>query len=369
MADRTQNLADIKTRITSFMRIKGPCLPIHISKETKSTLLLASAFLSDLASEKTIKISSMKVGGSPLYYLPGQEGMLENFQNFLNHKEREAFLLLKNNKILSDDEQDPAIRVALRNLKDFAVPYTIKFQDKQLVFWQFHSAQEQEVQGLISQKLEETVQNQIMKEIKPSHPQPPKTLIKLEEEPVKTHAIEPKKIEIQPLKQETKPEIKQEIKEPEVKVTVTEVQETKPEITITEQEDNKKIEPIFPQTQPQPEPEIKPKPLKPKREKPKPDRFLQEVKKHLESNNILLEKVEKFDKKEVTGKIKLENGRVLFLLAIDKKRVEEFDLLRAHKKAIALSIPYLILTKGESPKKLSESIEAYKNLEKIEKIG
>lgn len=86
----------------------------------------------------------MKVGGSPLYFLVGQEQALEKFYTYLPGKEKEAFLLLKKKKILKDSEQQPAIRVALRALKDFAFP----FRNDNEIFWRFHSVTEQEVRDI-----------------------------------------------------------------------------------------------------------------------------------------------------------------------------------------------------------------------------
>ena len=80
-------------------------------------------FLWKLISERKIKISSMKVGNSPIYLLPKQEPRLEKFSQHLKSKEKDAFLLLKEKKFLRDKEQDPAIRVALRAIRDFAIPF------------------------------------------------------------------------------------------------------------------------------------------------------------------------------------------------------------------------------------------------------
>ncbi|MFH1711195.1 MAG: hypothetical protein ABH840_02695 [Nanoarchaeota archaeon] len=317
--NRSGNLADIKTRIVSFIKIKGPVLPIHIFKETKTTLLLSSAFLSDLVSEKTLKISDLKVGGSPLYFLPGQETMLENFHKYLPGKEQEAFQLLKDKKVLKDDEQEPAIRVALRNIKDFAMPFSVKLQDKQLIFWQYFSLSEEDARKIISEMLEKY-------QPKPEE----KPLEKIEEKkpaiPVSTPAPE----------------------EPKKKI--------EPSIT-TEKSEEKIIEPIF-----ETKPEIK---KKPKRQKQPP--FIEQIKSFLASKNIEFLGIEKSAKKEIFLKIRKE-GKETLLLALDKKKVDESDILKAYKKSQALNLPYIILARGETSKKLKESIEAHKTLGDIERL-
>lgn len=139
-----QNPSEIKEKILSFIRSKGPSLPVHLAKEINMESIFAGAFLSQLASEKEIKISNLKVGGSPLYFLSGQEAMLENFHNYLPQKEKEAFLLLKEKKLLQDSELEPAIRVALRNLKDFAYPLA----EEKTLYWRFHSISEEQAISL-----------------------------------------------------------------------------------------------------------------------------------------------------------------------------------------------------------------------------
>jgi len=321
--NRTGNLTDMKGRITSFMRIRGPALPIHISKETKTTLLLASAFLADLVSEKTIKISNLKVGGSPLYYLPGQEAMLENFHKFMPGKEREAFLLLKEARILKDDEQEPAIRVALRAIKDFAKPYTIKFQDQVLIFWQYFSLNEEDARKLISEKLELLPPMPQEKLIEPIVKPEIKVELKVDEK--KRELVPVVEIKVEPV--DAKPEIKPEIKE---------------------------IEQIF----------EKPKKAIKREKKPA---FLEEVKSYLTDKNIELIKIEKQDKKEITARIKLD-GYECLLLALNKKRADDSDLVKAHKKSQQFNIPYSVLCKGEVSKKTKEAIDAFKNLKRIDKI-
>jgi len=143
------SLPDKKEKIIQLIKMRGPSLPVHISKEIQETSLLSSAFLADLVSEQRIKISSIKVGGSPLYFLPGQEPQLEKFHTSLPLKEKQAFLLLKQKKILRDSKQQPAIRVALRQLRDFAKPF--KAGDE--IFWRFYNISEQEALEKISRKI------------------------------------------------------------------------------------------------------------------------------------------------------------------------------------------------------------------------
>jgi hypothetical protein len=95
--------------------------------------VFASAILSELLGTKQIKISHMRIGSSPLYLIPGQEQKLEDHTENLKTIEKEALLKLKENKILTDENEPPSIRIALRNIKDFAIPF--KSQDK--IMWKY----------------------------------------------------------------------------------------------------------------------------------------------------------------------------------------------------------------------------------------
>ena len=131
MAGRDAGL--IKENIIKFLEQKGPSLPVFIAREIKEDMIFCSAFLSELLGDKKIKSSNMKIGSSSLFYLPGQEEGLENFANYLKSKEKEAFARLKEMGILKDAEQEPAIRVALRAIKDFAIP----FEREGEIFWRY----------------------------------------------------------------------------------------------------------------------------------------------------------------------------------------------------------------------------------------
>lgn len=128
-----QDTSQIKDKIISVLRINGPSLPVHIAGKIENSILFTSAFLSELLSEKRIRISNMRVGNSPIYYIEGQEPQLEKFAEYLKSKEKEAFLLLKDKKFLKDSAQQPAIRVALREIKDFAIP----FREGDEIFWRY----------------------------------------------------------------------------------------------------------------------------------------------------------------------------------------------------------------------------------------
>lgn len=122
-----------KNKIISFLKINGPSLPVRIAKTIEMDPVFASAILSELLGSKQIKTSHMKIGASPLYLLSGQEQKLEEHTGNLKPVEKETLLKLKGKKILTDENEEPSTRVALRNIKDFAIPF--KSQDK--IMWKY----------------------------------------------------------------------------------------------------------------------------------------------------------------------------------------------------------------------------------------
>ncbi|MBI2654611.1 hypothetical protein HYX02_07460 [Candidatus Woesearchaeota archaeon] len=145
---------ETRDKIIEIVKVKGPVLPVQISKEIGSNILMASAHLAELTASGNLKISTIKVGGSPLYYLPGQESMLQKFTGNMNDKEKKAFDLLQQSRILRDSEQEPVIRVALREIKDFAIPLNVNYNNNREVFWKWYLTSNNEAEQLIKSKLD-----------------------------------------------------------------------------------------------------------------------------------------------------------------------------------------------------------------------
>jgi hypothetical protein len=130
----------LKEKIMALIQAHGPTLPVFIASQTGLSIIFSSAFLSELISDKRLKISDMHVGSSPLYLIPGQEPLLENFSQYLKSKEKDAFMILKEKKFLKDGDLEPAIRVALREIRDFAVAF--KRDDD--IYWRYFTIPESE---------------------------------------------------------------------------------------------------------------------------------------------------------------------------------------------------------------------------------
>ena len=323
-----QDTSPIKEKIISILRLNGPSLPVFISGKIESNTLFTSAFLSELLSEKKLRISNMKVGNSPLYFIQGQEPLLEKFSHHLKSKEKEAFTLLKEKKFLSDSKQHPAIRVALREIKDFALPF--KHEDE--IVWRFFTIPEEEFK--------------------------PKTKPVVKEIPVKIESIH-KGREVRQTggggRGKWRPEEHQipnvvggpeagEKKEKTLDIFDKPVKGR----AVGARGDGTKIK-------------------RKQKTSQKENKFFEKVKGFLSENSIELLDIESFSKNEIILRVReRENEKILF--AYNRKRISDRDIIKASKKASEFGMPYRILSLGEPLKKIKELIEAAKNLSSIEKI-
>jgi hypothetical protein len=185
-----------REQILQIVRIKGPVLPVQISKEINTNILFASAILSELVDKKYLRLTSTKIGGSPLYYTPGQEHKLQSLYEHLHEKEKKAYDLLRANKVLEDKKQEPVIRAALRQIRDFAKPIEVNLNNNIELFWKWYMLPEPETANIIKNLLG-------IKEQKKEVQEPEKEL-RTEQEQVKKEPVQVKP----EIKKETKPEEK-----------------------------------------------------------------------------------------------------------------------------------------------------------------
>jgi hypothetical protein len=91
------------------------------------------------------------------------------------------------------------------------------------------------------------------------------------------------------------------------------------------------------------------------------------VKEFLEEKDAEILEIISAGKSELVLRIKSKTKEKI-LVAYNKKKISEKDIVYAHKKAQKYEIPFLIMSRGEISKKLSDFIEAVKILSDVEKI-
>jgi len=257
----------------------------------------------------------MKIGSSPLYLLPSQKQKLEEKTTNLKSIEKEAQEKLKSRKIIFDQDEKPAIRVALRNIKDFAIPF--KFQDE--IAWKYAFAPQKEINELLSSK---------------GRPEPT------------------------PDKENNSPTIS----EPEV----PKAWEEKEEEIHEAREKSRKIENIFKQESALTEKKKNSVKI-PKEKLASQKTFLEKIEQFLADQDTSITAIEEVDKRKVTAIVESDKN-LSMLFAFNKIRINETELLKCYKAANKKNLPYQIVVKGDLAKKLSETIRAHQKLIKIHKL-
>lgn len=182
---------DYRDKIVQILEVAGPVVPSQLKKQIGKDTLFVSAMLSEMKSKGLLKISHLKTGSSPLYYLPGQEEQLIRFIPTLNEKDRKTAELIQEKKILRDSEQQPLTRVSLRELKDFAHPLQVQYGETTETFWKWFLLPDADAEQFIKELL--TPQEKNVEAPKPIKEKPKATV-----KPAKPKA-EPKK---EPVKEE-----------------------------------------------------------------------------------------------------------------------------------------------------------------------
>lgn len=155
----------LKEKVLELIKTKGPQLPVQIATQLKINSTFAGAFLSELIADGKVKYTALKVGGSPLYYVPGHELRLQSYIKYLGQREKEAYDFLLQEKLVKDEELSPVLRVAMRTITDFAIPLRVTTEHESTIFWKWYLVLEQEVHELLEKRLG------VHKEQIPSQPQ------------------------------------------------------------------------------------------------------------------------------------------------------------------------------------------------------
>lgn len=310
-----KNATDYREKILSFIRMHGPSLPNEIRHEIGKDNLITSAMLSEMSSNKLVRVSYVKVGGSPLYYIAGQESQLLRFVDHIHKREREALEYLKVEIVVRDEDLEPVQRVAIRELKDFAMPITVTLHDRTELFWKWYLAKNEDISEKVKQLMPKP---EVKPEAMPEQPQP---------------AAKP-----EPPAPEAKPEPKPEPQQP------------KPEARVPEKKEVQK-EPPKPRElakEHAPGKEIK-------------DRFYQKIRAYCEERGIKIidaTVVRKSAELDLIVQVPSAVGSLTYYAkAKSKKTASDTDLAGALIEAQSRRLPALFLTPGKLAKRAQQKLD------------
>lgn len=317
----------VHDQILLFIKANGPIVPTKVAKAINTEILFASAHLSDLATQRKVKISSLKVGSSPLYYLPGQEAQLYSFaQGNMNPKDYDVLEMLRERKVIRETDLDLLPRVALRSLKDFAIPLQVRTTDNSELFWKWYLLSDEETNEFIAT---------ILQKDKPPQQKPIEAKASVIEDP---QALPPTLAEAKPVravkKRESLATKKEKVERQEKLAEKTQEQKAQFE-TIKELAKSKEIE---------------------------EDDFLETVQSYCKNLDILINDTEVIRRsKELNLIIKVPSvvGHVTyFCKAKNKQKFDEKDLSLAYMEAHMKKLPLLLLYSDELTKKAEEMLKS-----------
>ena len=125
----------------SFVKREGPIVPSQVAKELNTNILFASAILSELVEKGQILVTHTKKGGSPFYYFAGQEEKLQQLSSFLSESDKEVYDKLQKEIVIRDKNISPQQKNSFRKeLKDFAIPLSVKLGNDHELFWKWYLA-------------------------------------------------------------------------------------------------------------------------------------------------------------------------------------------------------------------------------------
>jgi hypothetical protein len=324
---------DYREQIINFIRNKGPCLPIEISKHIGKDLLLTSAMIAELTQTKKLIISNLKIGQSKLYLLMEQKNLLQNFSSYLNEKDKRTYELLKNEKIIREKDVEPLIRVSLRNIKDFALPIGVNLNGVEEIFWRWYLIDLKEAEEIIKKMLNIDKENDLINSKKDENID---NNIKIKNE-FKKVEIDNKINEKENIKEET-----EEFKE----VIISKEESTKENVK-KEKKDLQLDE--FLQTK------------KENNQIKDNDEFLDEIRKYFDNKGI---RIINYDivlkKKDIEFELFIPSpiGDLRYFCKAKKKvNIDEGDLAAAFVSGQLKKLPVLFITKGKLRKKAQEKLQ------------
>lgn len=343
-----------KEKILEAMQ-DGPTLPIKISRKVGGDTMIIGAMLSTLISTGDVCISSLKIGGSPLYYLPGQEERLEEFIDHLNDKDQRTFKLLKDKKILQDSAQDPLTRVSLKTLRDFARQIEIDFEGRKEIFWRFYTYDKEEALNegkriLLSNKASIQIPKEEMVVQEPEESMTKTAYVPVDKIPAEvSETIEAKDIK------RHKREHKRHAKPEHISETIEKISDEKQSVVAapisgTKPSTGEKIEKVQASDEPRPG-------------------FYDQIKSHAHKLNLDIISKEKVKKTEYVLILKNhETNEYIYCIAKDKRIVNEGDLSTAFVFSHNKKMPCLFMTTGMLNKKAEQMTQKEFKDMRIEKI-
>lgn len=319
---------DVDSGIINKISNSGPILPIDVHKQIGLSVLFTAAHLNEMVRTKRVKMTKLKKGSSPFYYLSEKPEDLERLTKYLKPFDKGVFDLIKNKKVLRDSAQKQDVKLSLKNLQDFAIPLYVTFNSKKELFWKYFLVDDSEVSSLI-------------KEIISVKPKP----VEKKVEPIKDEieeVAEKQQVEVEKPKIVEKPiqVIKEVAKEQQTHLPKPTIQEVEKQIPYIEEVT---------------------KPSLSERVSIENDSFFVSVKDFFDSKQIVIKDYAIVKKEsEIDFSIDVPSAigvSEFFCRAKNKKRVNDGDLSTAFVTGQIKKVPVLFISHGDLTKKAQGMID------------
>lgn len=306
----------------------SPLLPAGVAKALNTNGILAGAMLSEMVAKGQLKTSALKVGGSPLYYIPGKEEQLLSFSHYLNEKDKRTLALIQEHKVMREKDCDPLVRVSLSIIKDFSKQLIVEYDGIQETYYKYFLVSDEEAKGLIKEQLTQNT-----------------TSSKIQEKETKKEDIKPEQ------KQEVRQELKQEPKQEQKQEKIT----RKEEQTQTKEPEQESISPLK-----------KEKTSKITKTETPNGEFWEQLLSHFSKHNITINEHTVIKKKtdfDLIVEIPSPVGKLTYYCkARSKKKLTDADVSSAYVAGQIKKLPVIFITDGELNKKAQELASQLKGL-------
>lgn len=312
-----------KDNLLRFVRKQKYVIPADVSSEFETSTMIASAALSELAKEGSVKITHLKLSSSPYYYDKLQkESIQELAQKHFSSHDLNLYKKIKESQIINLNSLPPAEKISVQKVRDFAVPLEIEHQGKKLEFLVWYLRDIDETKKQIIDFLDGKESSSTKKA-----PEEIKEEVKAIQKEVKE--------EVKPQKVESKPEPKKTPETPKPK-PFQETNTSTPNHIVPEYSS--------------PEMGI---------EKDKVEEFIE---KYLVSNYLKVEEKDKLDNGYFySAKLKINKITLQFDCRYFSKKPQEADIIKFYTSSMNPKIVFI----ENAPKKLFKLTENLDNLELV----
>lgn len=165
--------------VINFLKQNGPSLPVQVSKQLGDNVMLASAILAGLTTTKQIKLTTKRIGNSPLYYTQEhEEAARKIIYERLDPREKELVQYVTQKGFIHEKDLTPTERFFIKGLTDFFEPLGTPTG----LMWKTHNTQiiqpkeEQKTEQIIVAPLKNPVEQQTTIQEKPKAQKEPDVL-------------------------------------------------------------------------------------------------------------------------------------------------------------------------------------------------